>query len=57
MGNTRWQGPRNEKNNSIIIDYYVQRIWIILLLKDKGFSGLKTPHYHFSDGTWLSLMG
>ena len=46
-----------KKNNSIIIDYYVQRIWIILLLKDKGFSGLKTPHYHFSDGTWLSLMG
>lgn len=37
MGNTSWQGPRNEKNNLIIIDYYVQRIWIILFLKEKGF--------------------
>lgn len=44
MGTTRWQDPRNEKNNSIIIDYYVQRIWIILFLKDKVFfSGLKSP--------------
>lgn len=57
MGTTRWQDPRNEKNNSIIIDYYVQRIWIILFLKDKGFFRPEKPHYHFADGTRLSLMG
>lgn len=51
MGTTRWQNPRNEKNNSIIIDYYVQRIWIILFLKDKGFFRPEKPHYHFADGT------
>lgn len=50
MGNIRWQGLRNEKNNLIIIDYYVQRIWIILFFKDKGFLGLKIFYYYFLDG-------